>query len=371
MKPKTIEFLRSKDFTFVKNIGQGGTGRTVLIKDEIINELFVCKKYSPVYEEDKAKYFNYFVNEIKILFKTNHRNIVRVFNYYLYPDQLTGYILMEYIEGLNIVEFIDKNPDSLNEVFVQVIEGFCNLEQNFILHRDIRPENFIVTNSGIVKIIDFGFGKRLESALDTGKSVTLNWRYSIPKEFENKIYDFKTEVYFVGKLFEEILTKKGTANFKYLSILSDMVKSDYDQRISTFFEISRKILGNTSEGIEFEDNEVIVYRKFADKFKSLMSELDSNAEYVSDINDIIMQLDQVYRNSMLEEFIQNPNSLIKCFIKGEFSFFTKNLISVPCLNDFIKLLKSVTDDKRKIILNNLWNRLDSISRHDFADDLPF
>jgi eukaryotic-like serine/threonine-protein kinase len=371
MKPKIIEFLRSKDFKFIRNIGQGGTGETILIKDEIIDEQFVCKKYSPIYEEDKSKYFNYFIDEIKILFKLNHRNIVRVFNYYLYPDQLTGYILMEYIEGLNIVEFIRKNPDRLNDLFPQVIEGFCNLEQNNILHRDIRPENILVNDLGVVKIIDFGFGKRLENSRDTEKSVTLNWRYSVPKEFESKIYDFKSEIYFVGKLFEEILVERGIDNFKYSSILSEMIKPEYDQRISSFFDVSRKILGNTSEGIEFSEKEITVYRNFANKLTSLVARFDPNTEYITDIDTVIMQLEQVFRNSMLEEHIQNSNALIKCLIRGPFSFYPDNRVPVQSVNDFFKLLKSVSDDKRKIIVNNLWNRLDSISREDFSDDLPF
>lgn len=371
MKTKTIEFLRSKDFKFIRNIGQGGTGKTILIKDEVINEQFVCKKYSPIYEEDKSKYFNYFIDEIKILFKLNHRNIVRVFNYYLYPDQLTGYILMEYIDGLNIVDYVSKNPDRLNDIFSQVIEGFCNLEQNSILHRDIRPENILVNELGIVKIIDFGFGKRLENSIDTEKSVTLNWRYSVPKEFENKIYDFRSEVFFIGKLFEEILVEKGIENFKYSSILSEMIKPEYDQRIPSFFEVSRKILGNTSEGVEFSEKEISIYRYFANKLTSLISTLDINTEYITDIDTVTMQLEQIYRNSMLEEQIQNPGALIKCLIIGGYSFRHENLVPVQCTNDFIKLLKSVSDDKRKIIINNLWNRLDSISRQDYANDLPF
>jgi serine/threonine-protein kinase len=371
MKTKIIEFLRSKDYVFIKNIGQGGTGKTILIKDEEINELFICKKYSPIYEEDKTKYFNYFINEIKILFKLNHRNIVRVFSYYLYPDQLTGYILMEYVEGGNIVDYIKINPDRLNDVFVQVIEGFGNLEQNSILHRDIRPENIIINDSGIVKIIDFGFGKRMDSLVDADKSVTLNWRYSVPLEFERKIYDYKTEVYFIGKLFEEILMNQGVENFKYLSILSEMIKPEYTNRISSFFEVSRRILGNTSEEVEFLDSEKKFYRYFAGAITNLMSKIDYNAEYISDINNILMQLEQIYRNSMLEEYIQNPSSLIKCFVNGQYSFFPNNLVSVSCVSDFIKLLKSTPDDKRKIIINNLWNRLDSIPRRDFAEDLPF
>ncbi|NLE63026.1 MAG: protein kinase family protein, partial [Bacteroidales bacterium] len=69
MDKNIIEFVRTKDFRFINEIGQGGTGKTVLLKDEIIDETFVCKKYSPYYEEHKELFFKNFVDEIKILHK--------------------------------------------------------------------------------------------------------------------------------------------------------------------------------------------------------------------------------------------------------------------------------------------------------------
>jgi serine/threonine protein kinase len=89
-KNDQIEFLRKKNYIFQEDIGQGGTGKTILIKDELIDDVFVCKKYSPFYPEDKETYFGYFIDEIKLLHKVYHKNIVRVFNYYLYPEQVTG-----------------------------------------------------------------------------------------------------------------------------------------------------------------------------------------------------------------------------------------------------------------------------------------
>ena len=85
-KDEIIKFIRQKDYKLIKHIGQGGTGKTVLLKDEIIDEVFVCKKYSPYNKEDKEQYFKYFIDEIKILHCIYHKNIVRVFNYYLYPE---------------------------------------------------------------------------------------------------------------------------------------------------------------------------------------------------------------------------------------------------------------------------------------------
>ena len=192
MKSKLIEFIRKKDYKLVKEIGQGGTGRTVLLKDEQIGEHFVCKKYSPYYEDDKDVYFKNFVDEIKLLHLIYHRNVVRVFNYHLYPDQVTGYILMEYIKGVDIESYLKVNPDKINNIFTQAIEGFKYLEQNEILHRDIRPLNVLVSSDDTVKIIDFGFGKKIEFGDSFKKTISLNWLYSVPDEFNRKVYDFKT-----------------------------------------------------------------------------------------------------------------------------------------------------------------------------------
>jgi eukaryotic-like serine/threonine-protein kinase len=373
MENNIIEFIRSKDFRFIKNIGQGGTGKTVLLKDEIIDEYFICKKYSPYNDLDKEKYFKNFIDEIKILHLLFHRNIVRVFNYYLYPEKQTGYILMEYIQGTQIYEYIKNNPDKLNSVFAQTIDGFRYLEENNILHRDIRPDNILICEDGLVKIIDFGFGKRIEFENDYDKSITLNWRYTIPNDFNSKLYDYRTEVYFIGKLFEEIIIENGLANFAYPRILGEMIKIDYDARIHSFFEISRKILSDSSETIEFSDQEKQIYKYFATGLENTFSKINNDSEYKSNIDIIIMELDNVYRNSILEDIVQSPNKLAGIFVKGDYYYNKKVQIYVETLKSFLNTLKSASLDKRKIILNNLWQRLDNINRYanNPIDDLPF
>jgi len=373
MKNDLIEFVRKKDFRFEKNIGQGGTGKTVLLKDEIINELFVCKKYSPYYVEHKEKYFKNFVDEIKILHSLYHLNVVRVFNYYLYPELYTGYILMEFIEGIQIYEFIKNNPERINNVFIQTIEGFRYLEENNILHRDIRPDNILVSAKGVVKIIDFGFGKQIEFGDDFDKSISLNWRYSIPSEFSKQQYDFKTEVYFVGKLFEEIIRENRIENFAYPKLLNEMIIPKYEDRILSFFEVYRKTLSNSTETIDFTKDEKVVYQSFAWSLENVYSKISDNSEYNSNIDSIIMELENIYRNSILEDLIQNPNKIGSCFVKGKFFYNRNTEIYVETLKSFINILKSVSLDKKKIILNNLWQRLDKVKRYERiqSDDLPF
>ena len=151
MDKSEIKFIKEKEYKVIRELNRGGFGEALLIEDETINENFVCKKYSPYYAEDKEAYFKNFVQEIKLLHVLYHKNIVRVFNYYLYPEKHTGYILMEYVDGTDIQEYLKVNPDKINDVFIQTIQGFRHLEEFKILHRDIRPQNIMVNEGEPLK----------------------------------------------------------------------------------------------------------------------------------------------------------------------------------------------------------------------------
>lgn len=374
MENEAIEFLRKKDYKYINEIGQGGTGRTVLLLDEIIDEHFVCKKYSTYFEEDQKTYFQNFIDEIKLLHLLYHKNVVRVFNYYLYPESTTGYILMEYIEGDTIESYLQRNPEKINEVFLQTINGFMHLEQNDILHRDIRPENILVSNHGIPKIIDLGFGKKIEFDEDFNNSISLNWRYLKPDDFNDKIYDFRTEVYFVGKLFEEIILQNSIQNFAYLSVLNSMINQKYQERINSFFEVDRKIISGDSINISFTQEEKIKYRNFADAIHSFISKIEVGTKYQSNIEVLITELEKIYMNTMLEEYIPNMNLVVREFVKGAFFYNRNAAMKVEDLHSFIQFFKSLSGGKRRVVLNNLWNRLDTIIRYENTiddDDLPF
>ena len=368
---KIVEFVRTKNFKFIKDIGQGGTGRTVLLRDEVIDEDFVCKKYSPLFEEHKQQFFSNFIDEIKILHLLSHRNIVRVFNYYLYPESFTGYILMEHVNGTDISKFMQNNPHKINDVFIQTINGFRNLEIHKILHRDLRPDNILIDAEGIVKIIDFGFGKMLDLSQNSEKSISLNWRYDPPEDFSNKVYDFKTEIYFVGKLFEELIKSYKIQNFSHSVVLTEMITKSYDERISSFSEIQAKILTHSDIGIEFSQDEIGVYQQFADNLIETIKSLEKDIEYVNDTDLILSNLENAYSNSLLETYIQAPNKLLMCFIKGGFRYFSNREIPVENLKKFIHFFKSCSSGKKRVVINNLWERFDSVDRQLDIDDLPF
>lgn len=285
----------------MRELGQGACGKTLLLRDDVLNEEFVCKKYSPFSESHRQELFANFLREIKLLHAIYHTNVVRVFNYYLYPDQLTGYILMEYVNGVDIDEYLGTSPEQTNEVFLQTIEGFCYLERNNILHRDIRPQNLLVRDDGTVKIIDLGFGKRVQQPIDFDKSISLNWWCDPPAEFANSVYDFRTEVYFVGKLFEKLIQEHGIDHFKYKNVLGRMCHWNPESRVQSFFDVQKEIKSDLFFEIAFTDDELACYREFAACIARHITKIESGAKYINDLDRITAQLDAVYRSCMLEE----------------------------------------------------------------------
>lgn len=346
--------------------------------DEVLDRFFVCKKYSPVEGLDRQALFQNFVREIKLLHDLNHANVVRVFNYYIYPDHLAGYIVMEQVAGSDLVEHIASHPEQINEIFEQAINGFAHLESNRILHRDIRETNLMVTNDGVVKIIDLGFGKRVQTTNDFDKSISLNWWCELPSEFAQGTYDFQTEVYFVGKLFEKLIHENVIDHFKYTSTLSKMCQRNPKNRIGSFADIQNLIVGNLFLEIDFSDAERYAYRYFADSVTERLVTLQ-HGKITQDIERLKTGLESAYRTVMLEEHVPNAALVFGVLLNGAYKY-NRTGFPVDALKGFVHLLKTVSNEKQRILLSNLHTRLNAIDPFreqkkvgfdDMDDDIPF
>lgn len=368
-----IPFLRRRDYVFLEHLGQGACGETVLLHDDLIDSFFVCKKYSPIVESLRQELFNNFLREIKLLHEVHHQNVVRVFNYYLYPDKLTGYILMEYVQGVDIEDHLSSRPETVNELFIQAIDGFAYLESTQILHRDIRPQNILVRNDGILKIIDLGFGKRIDATIDFDKSISLNWWCEPPEEFSSGVYDHSTEVYFVAKLFQKIIAENGIEQFKHAALLERMCRSNPVERVRSFFDAKNKLSLRRSEDIEFNFEERNAYKNFADEVSGHITKIAEGTKYVTDLDRIRTQLEAVHRNCMLEDEIPDCAPLLRLLVEGQYYYRRANF-PTSVLRVFLHFLRSAPLEKQRIALANLHTRLDAIKRYTepaFDDDIPF
>lgn len=372
MEKRIIPFIRQKDYVLVGNAGMGAIGDIRLLKDEMIDEVFACKKYAPSPFVDGKDFFEYFKKEIKILYLLNHKNIVRVFSYYMYPEQNTGYIIMEYIAGEKIDKYIAENPNMIDNLFEQIVDAFIHIHSAGILHRDIKPSNILITPSGVLKVIDFGFGKRTDmEESQEENSLSLAGMYDRPNDY--KEYSFSTEVYFIGQLFRGLVTDYQIKTFKYNNILDKMCSKNPNNRVDSFMGIYRLMTEIKASSYDFESEQLEVYRRFANYLSSISSKIYDDAKYETDIDEIIRKLEICYQNSILEEYIQNTSKIISSFVNGGYKYFPKEQFPVYVLGDFVKLVKVSSPEQKRIILNHLWERLDQKGKmaNPKYDELPF
>lgn len=371
---KMVTFDSSKQFKFIKNLGHGGTGDTNLFLDESVDMLFAIKKFSPIEENDTDNCYNRFIDEIKILFTIFNKNIVRIYNYYLYPSFKTGYIQMEYIDGNTIdkINPVDYNK-SWNDYFLDTINAFDYLYDNSILHRDIRSSNFMITKEGILKIIDFGFGKKI-SDYNEENSVCLNWPASIPpEEVEvNKEYTYSTEIYYIGELFKNLV--KGDSTFLYNKIINKMLEYSQSERYNNYKEIKAEISNNLMSQIDFTEYEKEIYMHFADGLYNSIHKFTSKPEFKYNIEEICKSLEKIAKISSLESYVQRNNEVILCFVKASFSYKQKNTIQSNNLIDFYKMFVDLTTSKKNIVIDAIIARLKNVPieiQTDPYEDLPF
>ena len=149
-----------------------------------------------------------------------------------------------------------------------------------------------------------------------------------------------------------------------------MITPDYETRISSFYAIFREITSKNATFIRFSNNEKQIYGNIADLFMSVCSSIEYSTKYIDNIEVITKRLEQLVQKSLLEELVQNNCSFIECFITAPYRYKKAPIIPVENMIVFIDWWKNLSDEHKIIVLNNLWERFDTIKRI-VKDDLPF
>lgn len=370
-----MEFQQSKPFRYISRLGGGGTGETHLFEDPTTGIKFAIKKYVPANGNDRNECYKRFVDEIKILFNLSHPNVVRIYNYYLYPDQVTGYLQMEYIDGVAIDKWEPAWDSEWEDIFASVINAFKYIEERGILHRDIRPANILINSDECVKIIDFGFGKKLQAGEYGGHSVYLNWPATeMPLEIiRAEEYTEKTEIYFVGKLFAHLDVDGNGHKFRYWHVLEKMMQLDPQERYQSFAEVINDIANGVLGEIEFTQTQKSIYQKFSDGIFSLISHYQDKRPVPQKIEEIIIDLKEVVRSCCVENTIPDNAKVLRCFIKGAYSYYNCRQVQInsEIIKQFYKMIIELPVNKQQILIDNIYSRLLSAPVEISYDELPF
>ncbi|WP_282798459.1 protein kinase family protein [Lactococcus lactis] len=383
-----VTFFREKDYIMVNNnLGSGSFGKTVVIRDSFIDELFVAKKYEPIFEDQifKEKFFKSFLDEIKILFKLNHKNIVRIYNYYPFENVQTGYIIMEYIQGKRIDEYMleDIQPfgsDDLDNLFIQLVEGFNYIEKHNIVHRDIREGNILVDENGIVKIIDFGIGK-IASGDDNRQNhdslrteINRDGLDRLPQEYYQKEYTSKTDMFYLGELFNRLMNKINLFTedmFSYRDILNKMMESKPEERYDNFEEIINEFSKTKFNELNVTENDKRIYQKFSDSLSNKLSFFTEKPDFINDANIFISNLEKVLIKNLFEDYVQDNFLLIHAVVNSDFTYKTSPKEPIEDVREFLEWLKGSSRETQSLILENLISKISTKPIDYDLAELPF
>ncbi|WP_436875497.1 Stk1 family PASTA domain-containing Ser/Thr kinase [Mammaliicoccus sciuri] len=195
-------------YEFVKYLGGGGMSNVYLAKDKILNRDVAVKVINiPPYEKEKA--VERFEREVQNTTILSHSNVVNVLD--VEEDDNCYYLVMEYIEGPTLKEYLCKegklSADEAVEMTLQILKGIAHAHHHRIIHRDIKPQNILMTKNGTLKILDFGIARALsETALTETNHVMGSVQYLSPEQAKGQSTDESSDIYSIGIVLYELLT---------------------------------------------------------------------------------------------------------------------------------------------------------------------
>ncbi len=201
-------------YQIIKSIGEGGMANVYLAYDTILDRNVAVKVLRGDLAQDE-KFVRRFQREALSASSLTHPNIVEVYD--VGEDNGSYYIVMEYIEGKHLKELLKKRgkltlPEVI-DIMMQICDGMAVAHDSYIIHRDIKPQNIMILDSGLVKITDFGIAMALNSTqLTQTNSVMGSVHYLPPEQASGKGSTIQSDIYSMGILMFELLT--GSLPFK-------------------------------------------------------------------------------------------------------------------------------------------------------------
>ena len=193
-------------YEIIMKIGSGGMADVYKAKDHVLNRLVAIKVLKQEYSTD-ATFVKKFRVEAQSAAGLSHPNIVNVYD--VGEDDGVYFIVMELVQGITLKNYIDMKGkldirEALN-ISVQIASGLSAAHENRIIHRDIKPQNIIMSRDGKVKVTDFGIAKVADSTtVTTTAAGTVH--YISPEQARGGYSDERSDIYSLGFTMYEMVT---------------------------------------------------------------------------------------------------------------------------------------------------------------------
>lgn len=195
-------------YSIIRTLGEGGMANVYLAYDTILDRNVAVKVLRGDLATDE-KFVRRFQREALSASNLYHPNIVQIYDFDSEDGQY--YIVMEYVEGKTLKQLL-KRRGSLTiteviDIMSQVTDGMAHAHDSYIIHRDIKPQNIMILDNGMIKITDFGIAMALNSTqLTQTNSVMGSVHYLPPEQAAGKGSTIRSDIYSMGILMYELLT---------------------------------------------------------------------------------------------------------------------------------------------------------------------
>ncbi len=198
----------SDRYQIIKAIGEGGMANVYLAYDTILDRNVAVKVLRGDLAGDE-KFVRRFQREALSASSLTHPNIVEVYD--VGEDNGQYYIVMEYVEGRNLKDLVKKRGkltiSEVIDIMLQITDGMSVAHDSYIIHRDIKPQNIMILENGLVKIMDFGIAMAMNSTqLTQTNSVMGSVHYLPPEQANGKGATLQSDIYSMGIVMYELLT---------------------------------------------------------------------------------------------------------------------------------------------------------------------
>ena len=196
----------SDRYEILSKVGAGGMSDVYKAKDHILSRFVAIKVLKQEFSEDSS-FVTKFRAEAQSAAGLEHPNIVNIYD--VASENGLYYIVMEYVEGITLKTYIEKKGQlSFKEsasIAIQVARGIEAAHNKNIIHRDIKPQNIIISTDGKVKVTDFGIAKATSSNT-ISSDVMGSVHYASPEQARNGFVDGRSDIYSLGIVMFEMVT---------------------------------------------------------------------------------------------------------------------------------------------------------------------
>lgn len=199
-------------YEIVAKIGEGGMGVVYKALDKTLQRPVAIKMLHPAHSNQMLK--TRFQVEALVTASLNHRSIVTLYDFF--EEEENQFLVMELLEGKTGKDLLEEQGaipfPALIKIISRVVEGLAFAHAHGIIHRDIKPNNIMITASGEVKLMDFGIARVTDSPQMTQAGFTVvSALYMSPEQIRNRKVDHRSDIYSLGITIFEMAT--GTAPF--------------------------------------------------------------------------------------------------------------------------------------------------------------